>query len=46
MHVIESLTSLQMAKLKYARDDYRSNKVWTSDGRTMVMEEESAKPGC
>ena len=42
--VTESLTSLQMAKLKDARDEYGFNKVWTSDDRTMVMEEGSAKP--
>ena len=42
--VTESLTSLRMTKLKDARDEYRFNKVWTSDGRIMVMEEGSAKP--
>ena len=29
--VIESLTSLQMTKLKDARDEYDFNKVWTSE---------------
>ena len=33
-----------MAKLKGARDKYGFNKVWISDGRMMVMEEQSAKP--
>ena len=42
--VTESLTSLRMTKLKDARDEYGFNKVWTSDGRIMAMEEESAKP--
>ena len=42
--VTESLTSLRMAKLKDARDEYRFNKVRTSDGRVMVMEEGSANP--
>ena len=42
--VTESLTSLRMAKLKDARDEYGFNKVWISDGRIMVMEEGSAKP--
>ena len=42
--VTESLTSLRMANLKDVRDDYRFNKVWTSDGRIMVMKEGSAKP--
>ena len=42
--VTESLTSLRMTKLKDARDEYGFNKVWTSDGRIMVMEEGSAKP--
>ena len=42
--VTESLTSLQMTKLKDARDKYGFKKIWTSDGRIMVMEEGSAKP--
>ena len=42
--VIESLTSLKMAELKDARDEYGFNKVWTSDSRIMVIEEGSAKP--
>ena len=42
--VTESLMSLRMAKLKDARDDYGFNKVWTSDGRIMVMKEGSTKP--
>ena len=42
--VTESLASLRMAKLKDARDEYRFNKVRTSDGRFMVMEEGSANP--
>ena len=42
--VTESLTSLQLAKLKDARGEYGFNKVWTSDGRIMVMEKGSAKP--
>ena len=42
--VTERLTSLRMAQLKDARDKYGFNKVWISDGRIMVMEEESAKP--
>ena len=42
--VTERLTSLLMAQLKDARDKYGFNKVWISDGRIMVMEEESAKP--
>ena len=42
--VTESLTSLRMAKLKDVRDEYAFNKLWTSDGRIMVMEEGSAKP--
>ena len=42
--VTERLTSLRMAKLKDARDEYGFNKVWISDGRMMVMEEQSAKP--
>ena len=42
--VTESLTSLWMTKLKDARDEYGFNKIWTSDGRIMVIEEESAKP--
>ena len=33
-----------MAKLKDARDEYELYKVWTSDGRIMVMEEGSAEP--
>ena len=33
-----------MAKLKGARDEYQFNKVWTSDGKIMMMEERSAKP--
>ena len=41
--VTESLTSLRMIKLKDARDEYGFNKVWTSDGRIVVMEEGSAK---
>ena len=36
--VTESLTSLQKTKLKDARDEYGINKVWSSDGRIMVME--------
>ena len=39
--VTESLTSLRMTKLKDARDEYGFSKVWTSDGRIMVMEEGS-----
>ena len=42
--LIESLTSLRMTKLKDPRDEYGFNKVWTSDGRIMVMEKGSAKP--
>ena len=42
--VTERLTSLQMTKLKDTRDEYGFNKVWTSGGRIMVMEEGSAKP--
>ena len=42
--VTESLTSLWMAKLKDARDQYGFNKVWTSEARIMVMEGGSAKP--
>ena len=42
--VTERLTSLRMAKLKNARDEYGFNKVWTSDDRIMVMEEGSTKP--
>ena len=42
--VTESLTSSRMTKLKDVRDEYGFNKVWTSDGRIMVMEEGSAKP--
>ena len=42
--VTESLPSLRMTKLKDTRDEYGCNKVWTSDGRIMVMEEGSAKP--
>ena len=42
--VTESLTSLRMTKLKDARDEYGFKKIWTSDGRIMVMEEGSAKP--
>ena len=44
--VTESLTSLRMTKRceRDARDEYGFNKVWTSDGRIMVMEEGSAKP--
>ena len=41
--VTESLTSLRMIKLKDARDEYGFNKVWTPDGRIVVMEEGSAK---
>ena len=41
--VTESLTSLRMTKLKDARDEYGFNKIWTLDGRIMVMEEGSAK---
>ena len=41
--VTESLTSWQMAKLKYAGDEYGFNKVWTPYGRIMVIEEGSAK---
>ena len=40
----ESLTSLRIAKLNNARDEYEINKVWKSDGRIIVMEEGSAKP--
>ena len=42
--VIETLTSLKLAELKDARDEYGFNKVWTSDSRIMVIEEGSAKP--
>ena len=42
--VTASLTSLRMAKLKDVRDEYRFDKVWTSDGRIMVMKKGSAKP--
>ena len=42
--VTESLTSLRIAKLKDARDEYSFNKVWSSDGRIIVMEEGSDKP--
>ena len=42
--VTESLTSLPMPKSKDARDDDGFNKVWTLDGRIMMMEEGSAKP--
>ena len=41
--VTASLTSLRMAKLKDVRDEYRFDKVWTSDGRIMVMKKGSAK---
>ena len=39
-----NLNSLRIAKLKNARDEYSFHKVWSSDGRIMVMEEGSAKP--
>ena len=39
--VTESLTSLRMTKLKDARDEHGFNKVWTLDGRIMVMQEGS-----
>ena len=42
--VTESLTSLEMVKLKDVRDEYGFNKVWISDGRIMMMEEGSDKP--
>ena len=42
--VTESLTSLRIAKLKDARDEFGFNKVWTSNYRIMLMEEGSAKP--
>ena len=42
--VTESLTSLRLTKLKDVRDEYGFHKVWTSDGRIMVMEEGSTKP--
>ena len=42
--VTESLTSLPMPKSKDARDEDGFNKVWTLDGRIMMMEEGSAKP--
>ena len=42
--VTESLSSLQMTNLKDARDEYGFNKVWTSDGRIVVMDEGSTKP--
>ena len=41
--VTKNLTFLRMAKLKDARDKYEFNNVWTSDGRTMVIEKGSAK---
>ena len=42
--VTASLTSSRMTKLKDVRDEYGFNKVWTSNGRIMVMKEGSAKP--
>ena len=42
--VTQSLNSLRMKKLKDARGECGFNKVWTSDGRIMVMAEGSAKP--
>ena len=33
-----------MPKSKDARDEYGFNKVWTLDGRNMMMKEGSAKP--
>ena len=44
MSVTKSLTFLWMTKLKDARDDFGFNRVWTSDGSIMVMEEGSTKP--
>ena len=41
--VTKSLTSLRIAKLKDARDEYGFNKVSISDGRIMVMEDGSGK---
>ena len=35
-----SLTSLQMAKLKVARNDYGFSKFLTSDGEIMMMKED------
>ena len=43
MSIRESLTSLQMTKLKDARDEYGFGKIWTSDRRIMVIEEEPTK---
>lgn len=42
--VTESLTSLKMIKLKDGRYKYGFNKIWISNGRIMVMKEESIKP--
>ena len=36
--------SLRMVKLKDTRDEYGFNKIWTSDGRNIAMEERSTKP--
>ena len=36
--------SLRMVQLKDARDEYGFNKIWTSDGRNIAMEERSNKP--
>ena len=43
MSVTESLTSLWIEKLRYARDECGFNKVWASDSRIIVMEEGSTK---
>ena len=42
--VTESLTSLKIIKLKDGRYKYGFNKIWISNGRIMVMKEESIKP--
>ena len=42
--VTESLTSLRMGKLKNATSKCDFNKVWTSDGRVMLMEKGCTKP--
>ena len=43
MSITESLTSLQTTKLKDARGEYGFGKIWTSDRRIMVIEEEPTK---
>ena len=36
--------SLRMVKLKDAGDEYGFNKIWTSDGKNIAMEERYTKP--